>query len=151
MTDKEILASFKDYKKKIIKLLGKKALLSDQLSKMGKKLFGKKYLGTYPQDKFPIGLDGYCIINTDVAGKQGEHWVALVFEPKKCFVYDSFGRLTQNLLPILEKRLVDRHIITIDADHKPEQFGNTEVCGQLSMSFLLCCDTYGVEKVIKVI
>lgn len=151
MTDTDIKKSLKEYKKQLISLMGKDALMSTELTKMGKKLFGKKYLGTYAQDKFPMGLNGYCINNTDLDGEPGTHWVALVFEPKTCYVYDSFGRTTERLLPVLDKRFHAKNFVTIDSETKPEQYGDTQICGILSLSFLLCCDTYGVKKTIKVI
>ena len=128
-----IKKTFLSYKKKIIKLLGKGALMDIKITKVCKKLFGNKYLGTYSQDKVPVNHLGYCIVNVDTSHMKGSHWVALVFTPHHCYVYDSFGRQAENLLPILMRKLNHKKIIEVDGDHKPEQFGDTSVCGQYSL------------------
>ena len=151
MSETSIKKSFLAYKKKIIKLLGKCGLMDIQITKTCKKLFGNKYLGTYSQDRVPMNLQGYCIANVDTTGMKGSHWVALVFQPNHCYVYDSFGRQGGNLLPILVKKLGDKKIIHIDSDENPEQFGNSEICGQLCISFLLTVEKYGIKKTVKVI
>lgn len=146
-----IKKTFLSYKKKILKLLGKDALMDIQLTKVGKKLFGHKYLGTFSQDKVPMNHLGYCIANVDTTGQAGSHWVSLVFTPHHCYIYDSFGRLSKNLLPILFEKLRHKKIIQVDSDPKPEQFGNTAICGQLALSFLLTVEKYGVEKAVFVL
>lgn len=151
MSKISIKNTFLDYKKKIIKLLGKEALYSDQITKLCRKLFGRKYIGTYAQDTMPLNLNGYMIVNVDTKGKKGSHWVALVHESKHVYVYDSFGRKTKNLLPILAKKLKNKKLIEVDADHKPEQFGDTSICGQLAISFLATVDKYGIDKTIKIL
>ena len=40
-----------------------------------------------------------------------------------------------DLLPILEKKLENKHIISIDTDPKAEQFGKSEICGQICIAF----------------
>ena len=70
--------------------MGNKALTSYEITKVCRKLFGRKYLGTFAQDKMPLGLEGYAIINVDVTGQPGSHWVALILEKHYCYVYDSF-------------------------------------------------------------
>ena len=151
MSRVSIKNTFLAYKKVLIKLLGTEALFSNQITKACRKLFGNKYIGTYAQDAMPLNLHGYMIINVDLTGKPGSHWVALVLEKHYCYVYDSFGRTTKRLLPVLAKKLKQKHIISLDADHKPEQFGDTKICGQLAMAFLLTVEKFGVEKVVKVI
>ena len=144
--------TFNQFKEAVIKSMGKKALTNNEITKVCKKLFKRKYIGTYAQDDMPLGLEGYMIVNVDVTGQPGSHWVALILDKHHCYVYDSFGRKTEDLLPILEKKLEDKHIIAIDADHKPEQFGLlSEICGQLCISWLLTCEKYTPVRVVKVI
>jgi len=77
MSKSEIKLAFKDYRKRIFDLMGKKSLYTNEITKMGKKLFGDKYLGTFPQDKAPTG-EGYLIINTDTSDKDGTHWIGII-------------------------------------------------------------------------
>ena len=103
---------FLKYKKKFIKLLGKKALDNFQLDKLGKELFGTKYLGTFPQDQLPNRV-GYMIVNVDTSKRintPSAHWVAIVQIPTNLYVYDSFGRLTKNVLKIISKNTTNRII-----------------------------------------
>jgi hypothetical protein len=151
MSHISIKNTFKKYKEKIICLMGKKSLYSDEITKMCRTLFGRKYIGTYAQDKIPLGLNGYMIVNTDISGKPGQHWIALVLNSHTCYIFDSFGRKAEHLVPILEKKLQRKHYVSIDADRKPEQYGNSEICGQLSIAFLLTVHKYGIEKTIKVV
>jgi hypothetical protein len=151
MSHISIKNAFKKYKKKIICLLGNKSLYANQITKTCRELFGRKYIGTFPQDKIPIGHVGYMIINTDLEGQKGEHWVALVIERHTCYIFDSFARKAEHLLPILEKKLIKKHYVSIDAERKPEQFGDSEICGQLCIAFLLTVDKYGIKKTIKVV
>ena len=104
MKEKEIHTEFLKLKNMLISKLGRKALSNLELNKIGVKLFGKKYLGTRPQDAI-MYKNGFQIINTDTSNKRGEHWVALFITDKNVYVYDSFGRPTKKLLTILTKQV----------------------------------------------
>ena len=58
------------------------------------------FKGAFPSDKAPLtkpeGVEAY-IINTEPAGQEGEHWVALVITKNCCFYFDSFGEQLLNL------------------------------------------------------
>ena len=43
----------------------------------GRKLLGAKFQSVVPVDKVPKTRVGYCIVNTDKAGKPGTHWFAI--------------------------------------------------------------------------
>ena len=60
------------------------------------------FLGCFPLDKlpsFPQRLPASMIVNTDISIKNGDHWLALILNKKKCFYFNSFG------LPIINKLL----------------------------------------------
>jgi len=140
---------FKKYKKHFIKLLGKGALDNVQLDELGKKLFGKKYLGTFAQDELPT-RSGYLIINVDTSKKintDRAHWVAIKQTPKTLYVYDSFGRLTENILKLISKKTKKK---IVDSKHDPEQFGYTEICGQLAMAFLCVAHDLGIKRALTI-
>ena len=70
-----------------------------ELDRVGKKLLGKKYLGTFPSDKIPKNKIGYFICNLDTSNMGGSHWVAIVRDSEGAVVFDSFGRDTKEVFP----------------------------------------------------
>ncbi len=120
---------------------------SPELDKVGKQLFGAKYLGTFAQDMLPDKIyekknNLYAIINTDLQGQPGEHWTAVAGLPNstKVMVFDSFGRASKCLLPTLRQKNV------IDTDRDAEQKKIQLSCGQFSMAWLLFLDKYGFDN-----
>lgn len=133
-------------KTQLIKKLGDKALNNTQLDSIGKQLFGKRYIGTHPQDR-TVFKNGFQIINTDTYGKAGVHWVALYITPKTIYVYDSFGRPTKKLLKVLSKNATRK---IVDSEYDPEQFGNSQICGHLCLSWLHVVKTMGIKQALKI-
>ena len=129
-------------------VVGNKALFDDTLKTLGRDLLGKKFAGVYPVDliKFPPGKK-YMIFNTDISTMSGEHWMALVKEKNMYYVYDSFGRSTQEIAPILFKQAMKR---IVDADQDAEQGIEEENCGQRSLSFLFVWDQFGKKLAMKI-
>ena len=51
----------------------------------------KQFIGCFPYDSlpnFPQDLPAKLIINTGASTTVGEHWIALLMNPKKCFYFD---------------------------------------------------------------
>jgi|GEM_PF-3541371 len=151
MSGVTIRNKFFEVKNDLVKIVGDGPMYDQQITKICKDLFGKDYLGTFSQDQIPVEKKGFCIINVDTSKQDGTHWVALVFKGSKCYVYDTFGRNVKKLLPILRKKLENHKIIEIATDPHPEQYGNTNVCGQLCIAFLFCVRKYGIDHVVKII
>lgn len=142
---------FRQYKTKLLKVLGRKATYDSDLTRVGTQLFGSKYLGTFPQDKAPLGRTGMAIINTDVSKGPGIHWVALYLTPKTVYVYDSFARPTSQLLKILTKNAKGKKIKMIESDRSDaEQKKTSEVCGVLCLSWLAVIRDLGVRKALLI-
>jgi hypothetical protein len=76
----------------------------------------------------------------------GTHWCAVVKNKNTYYIYDSFARTSRRLLPVFSKgRLV------IDSDTSDqEQFGSSEICGQLCLSFLQVVKEHGIRNAIKI-
>lgn len=151
MSGTKIRSKFFEVKDDLVKIVGDGPLYDNQLTKICKDLFGKEYLGTFAQDQIPVSKKGFCIINVDTSKQDGSHWVALVFQANKCYVYDTFGRNVKRLLPILSEKLQKYKIIKIATDPHPEQYGTTNVCGHLCIAFLFCVRKYGINRVVKII
>lgn len=121
--------------------------MTNDLLSIGKKRWGKKFIGVFPQDLLPDIIYNknstyYAIINTDLKGQKGQHWVAVAGIPnsEKVMVYDSFGRNTNKLLPLLKKGR------TIDTDHDAEQKLIQDSCGQFSLAWLIFLDFFGYKN-----
>ena len=77
----------------------------------------------------------------------GSHWVAIYTTAKTFYIYDSFGRHTTNLLPILNHKLNTKKV-----KHHTElnKFGTTEICGQLCLAWLCVVKKYGIKKAMTI-
>lgn len=132
---------------KMLKLFGHDGMtMTSELDKIGKKLFGSRFLGTFPQDKLPEKIytepSFFAIINVDTQGMPGSHWTAIAGFPdsEKILVFDSFGRAAKTLLPLLRQKNV------VNTDLDSEQRVVQESCGQFAMALLLFVKKYGLKN-----
>lgn len=111
-----------------------------QLDKIGKRLFGDKYVGTYPSDKVPtLQQNQYCIANLDSSGGNGSHWIALCKDDKNIqLVYDSFGRETKKIIKLKDKNK--------QSERDAEQDILENNCGARSLAFIYVFDRFGRER-----
>lgn len=137
-------------KKELIKHLGKHALTDVEVSDMGKKMFGKKYIGTYPVDRVPLSKNGYMIINTDKYGNPGIHWVGGIKKGHTFYIYDSFGRKGSKILKPLTDKLKLKGIKIVNSDLDNEQRGKSEVCGHLCLSWLYVAHELGINYALLI-
>lgn len=129
---------------------------TSELMGYGKTYFGKRFLGVFPQDKLPnkiykknntdyaiVNVDTKCIPGSDPCDPMpGTHWVAVAGLPNqdRVMIFDSFGRDTKQLLPLLYKQGK-----TLDTGHDAEQKKMQDSCGQFSLAWLVLIDQYGHE------
>ena len=144
---------FLKQKNRYIRKFGRKALTNFQIDDECFSLFGpKKFKGVHMQDSLKGSYaPGYYILNTDLEGNEGIHWIAMVVTPKSAYIFDSFGRDMDSLLPILKKNLQKQKLKIIETEKQAEQKGDSEICGHLTISWLLCCKKFGVRATAKVI
>jgi hypothetical protein len=142
---------FLRYKTKYISKLGRHALDNTEIDTFAKSIFGSKYKGSFAQDQNFEFKSGFYIINTDIAKGPGEHWIGLVVSPKTAYIYDSFSRDPQTLVPHLTKRLTKakRKIISSDRTDK-EQRGLSVICGHLSLAWLTVVKELGIRAAKKI-
>ena len=116
---------------------------------MGRQYIGKKYIGTFAQDKLP-NKSGYMIVNTDTSkniNTDNCHWVAIYQTTKTLYVYDSFGRNTSFILPIIFKKTKKK---IVESKLDPEQYGQSELCGHLALSFLCVAHNLVIRKALTI-
>ncbi len=135
------------------KIVGhKKATTDTQLTRIGRKIFGKDYLGTFPQDVKPNAVmskvtkgDSYFIINLDKKNKPGVHWIGVYYNTNtdKFYIYDSFARKSSKILPHFIKTIGYKHV---DMNGGSDQTDKMEDCGQRSLSYLVFVKKYGIQN-----
>jgi len=145
-TERGVKNFFNDVKAKIIAQYGNNALYDDTIHRIGKELIGDKFIGVYSQDLIPLEPESYYgIANTDFSGEPGTHWVALYKKGKTIYVYDSFARPTNEIMPIFYKKARDNNITIIDINREPDQYVTSQVCGPISLSWLLSVEKHGLH------
>jgi hypothetical protein len=139
--EKTANARYKRYLSGIKQTLGNGTTNSDELTKLGKRLFGKKYKGTFSADTIPkMENETYAIVNLDKSSKGGSHWIALVKRKDEIVVYDSFGRRTVQILPSL---LQSGNGIIIETENDAEQKKHEQDCGSRCLASLMVYKTLG--------
>ena len=150
MKESDVMAIFNEYKKQLIKKLGKHVTDNTQLEKIAFPLIGSRFKGVYAQDTLPVNKNGMYVMNNQKSNRGGEHWVAIVITTKRIYVWDSFGRNTKSLLTLLTKKAKDGKKTIVDADYDAEQNITTAVCGPLSLAWLLTVKQVGITDALKV-
>lgn len=139
---------FDIYEKEIAPLLPDKPEGSNnfELDRVGKKLLGKKYIGTYASDKIPRDKLGYFICNLDKSNQKGSHWVGVVRDSEGAVVFDSFGRDTKKIFPFAHQDFGKYE--ETDPDQNQDVFSS--ICGGLSMAFLVFFSRFGRDNAILI-
>ena len=122
-----------------------------QLDKFGKKHFGKKWGGCYPEDEKVNFNDEkeYYIFNNEKKNKQGCHWLGVYVNHKNrvIFVLDTFDRQSSHLLPdVIIEAKKDHFKCKKGALHKL-QLDIQEDCGSRSLTWLSLVKKYGIDTV----
>ena len=142
--EKEVLSFFNKTKKNIISLYGNKGLDNYQIDEIGKKYLKNKFKGVFAVNNIPF-KPGLYIVNTDKANKPGLHWIAVKQTKTKIYIYDSFSRKSSNILKILYDKAIKKGLKIIDVNTETYQYDKSEVCGPISLSFLIKMNTFGIK------
>ena len=131
----------------LVKKLGNIPLSDLELKREAHALKIPDFMGVRMQDENMPDGNGCYIINTDIRNGTGIHWLAVVQKNKVCYVFDSFGRQSCNLVKFFHQNRINRgyrmrNTDTSDAD----QHGTTSVtCGQRCLSALKIYKDYGLD------
>lgn len=138
-----------------IKLNKKGTTNSTELDNLGKKIFGKQWIGFFSADNVPTKNEfceaKYSIINLDDSSQGGSHFIAVVCSKGVVYVYDSFGRKTSQLpmgngqispLPVFIKKAKM-------SNPSQDQKNSENNCGQRSFGFLLAFSQFG-ERALEI-
>ena len=101
----------------------------------------KSFAGCFARDElrslsltyFPI----YLIVNTDIRGNRGKHWIAIGVSNDHVELFDSLGLIHKNRLPIdilafIQRLSVSRKFVF----NKPIQSADSVLCGFYSMFYV---------------
>lgn len=135
----------------LIKKNGELAMTGGEVFKQGRNMFGKKFRGVYMVDNTALSRPGYMIVNNDLSGGPGEHWVGVIIKAKTAYVYDSFARSTKTLLRPLYKKLKEKGFKVIESDRNDlEQSEDSQICGNLCLAWLYVANKMGLDKAILI-
>lgn len=144
MVSREARDIYRTCRKKILQYVGNRGPMDDdEISRVCTELFGNRWVGVCDAGHFKP-QQGYFIVNTSYKSTSvGSHWVAIIVEGTFIYVYDSYGRTSSLILQKLEKKLTNTKYDLIDITHAPFQ-RRSQVCGQLSISWLYMAHTCGL-------
>lgn len=144
--------NFTKYKNEIINEFGIGPMDEDQVKKYGLKHFNN-FGGVFPHDKFrPIDKKCY-ILNTGNSKSTGYHWVGAYVTHKKLYMFDSYHRNINKIIPDINKYSGNRDMVVSKWPYPIQQDNVLEeqsICGQLSLAWLRCINDYGVKSAILI-
>jgi hypothetical protein len=75
----------------------------------------------------------------------------MLSDKNRCYLFDSFSRTPQYLVPIFLKKLESKGIKVFQSDKTDkEQYGSTEVCGHLCCAWLSVIKDLGIRKALTI-
>ena len=119
----------------LIEVLGTGPTWSNDLNKIGKKLFGSLFLGAFAPNRQPkryeVKSGTMWLWNTTM---QGEHWGATgVLPDGKRMSYDSYGR---NNGLIRDRKAMKKKDFGVWTESDEEQHKKSAICGPLSLAWM---------------
>lgn len=137
------------------KLLGRGVTTDVQLTRIGKRLFGNKWLGVHASDVKPAVIMSkitsktglyYGIINVDGRFDPGSHWLSIIYDKAHdiWYIWDSFARKSKRLIPKFIRTIGFKYI---DINQKSDQRNDQDDCGQRSSALLLYVAKHGLSNV----
>jgi len=118
-----------------------------ELNKIGKKLMGSAYVGTFMSDEIPTLLNEQCcIINIQSSRQDGLHWCGLKKYKNRYYFYDAYTRNPKTLSRYWKSKK------WIYGTHKKIDESNYSTdCGELSMAYLYTTYMFPTNLVLKYI
>jgi hypothetical protein len=137
---------YNQYKIDLIKLLGHGKTGSRSVDALGHTAFGARWGGVFGHDEVQPSPGKFYLINTSKSNQKGAHWLAMVTTRSHAFLYDSFSRSVSRLVPQLVKRLSESGFSPIFDRHRQEQYGESNLCGQIALAWLLVVRDLGLLR-----
>ena len=153
--EKEAERVFNRHKRRLIRVMGREALFSDEIDTMGRALFGQHWGGVHHQNSFkavkrPGGT--YAVLNTAMTDTSpGVHWIGVYVSPVGVVhVWDSFGRDMKHLAWPMRRNATQRGFGFEGSDRDAQQRGLSQTCGPQSLAWLATVRELGIRKAMLV-
>lgn len=143
-------SSLAGYKAGLIRELGRESLYEDTIDRVGRREFGRRWGGVHASDGVPRSLkpNRFLVVNSGFRGGPGSHWVALYTSPSgRAYVYDSFARGATKIVPATVRGLRQERVVE-DANGVADQRGDSQVCGVLSLGWLMLVRDRGIRRAL---
>jgi len=133
--------------RRIIKKMGSRTTSTDELEKMGRRLFRmqpKFFVGVHAaKDPVPHYYGAHFFIRNVMDRPPGKHWVGVYRDNGVEILYDSFGRLP---LPGNDlHHFVGMQTTETDAEQPISTHPDMQFCGQACLAFGLVAQKYGLR------
>jgi hypothetical protein len=149
LSEKECLKKYKSILSSVVYKLKNKSTTNGHELNIYAKNNLNNFKGIYMQNysKIPKSSTPSCyIINTDLVGGPGIHWVAIYTTGKHYYIYDSFGRQSKKIIP----KFVKGGVRFTDSDYDAEQKDYETNCGQRALAWLVFRQRYGIHNALKI-
>lgn len=146
MTEAAVKKRFRAYKRLMIELVGREPMDDLTIDRIGREVFGKAWAGVAAAD-VPLTRSRrprYAVVNTATSRGRGSHWIGLYMDGSTAWLYDSFGRKPAQVSWRVSRAAEAAHVSLASTDPAAEQRGSSAVCGQLSLSWLLTVQDFGI-------
>lgn len=153
MSEQIAEAVFHAYGRSLLRELGRGPLDDKTINQVGRRSFGPLWRGAHAQHETDLSRPGYYVMNTArTARSPGVHWLGVYVDGVgDISIYDSFARSGARMLHAATKKYRRAGRRVLDSDRgDAEQFGDSAVCGQLSLSWLMTVRDLGAAAARKV-
>jgi hypothetical protein len=148
VTEARVMRVFRAHRDRLLRELGRQALYGDQIDAVGRREFGQRWGGVSDQSGWRPHKNRFYVVNTArTPTSPGVHWVAIYVSPAgTSTIYDSFGRDPRKLMwtAVRAAKKGGGHAVGTDPTDA-EQRGASQVCGVLSLAWLLTVRDLGVR------
>lgn len=138
-------------KRALMRELGRGALDDRQIDAVGRREFKRRWGGVFASDGLPKLLPNhYYVVNSGFVDGPGAHWVGLYVTPRgRAYIYDSFSRGVRKLMWAAARDIARQGLVLEAANGVADQRGSSEICGHLSLSWLMAVRDKGVRAALE--
>jgi hypothetical protein len=128
-------------------LVGKQTTTDHSLADAGTKLLGPSFKGVFASDRLPdlpsFGTS-YLVVNVDTHDRPGSHWMGIIKNGPRLYLYDTFGRPASEIIPSLVIYADKRGMQLFSKKSVPEQAPKQTDCGARVLAWLLLAKRCGI-------
>lgn len=126
---------------------------SNEIDSIMKTLIGskaKKTIGWNEYNSTKSNKGNYTVINTAASNQEGVHWVGIYQRGSNIFMYDSFGRHSNNILHQFVEKMKQQGNEVIDVTHIGDQGQYQNDCGLRAIAWLFLVKMGGLNYALSI-